>query len=86
MVRNNCPDVEVRNKKVGWMLWLDFGVIVQQQNMITPHMKTNSKAIIFQPITIRCEGMPVCIYVCEWNECGAVCMVIEKRETGKRDN
>ena len=54
--------------------------------MITPHMKTNSKAIIFQPITIRCEGMPVCIYVCEWNECEAVCMVIEKRETGKRDN
>ena len=30
----------------------------------------------------------MCIYVCdcEWNECGAVCMVIEKRGTEKREN
>ena len=41
---------EVRKINENELLWLDFGVIVQQQNMITLHMKTNySKAIIFQP-------------------------------------
>ena len=45
-------------------------------------LKTNSKAIMFQSITIRCEGTPVCVYMCvNGLNVGQCIMVIGKRET-----
>ena len=49
-------------------LGFDFGVVVQQQNMITPHMKTNSKAIIThqsQSGVRECLSVCLRIYMCE---------------------
>ena len=50
------------------MLWLNFGVIVQQQNMKTPHMKTNSKAIIFQQSDHNQVWENAYVYICVWME------------------